>query len=103
MKVYSPRDIRPFVMYCVNGKPRSSLLIESTDSDSSSTVDLSPEFGPANFGPGDQNFQWKIGPAGSIFSGKMVRLWKIGPGPPPSPAHQDGLSLAKCLTSAHVT
>ena len=26
------RDIRPFVMYCVNGKPRSSLLIESTDS-----------------------------------------------------------------------
>ena len=30
MKVYPPRDIRPFVMYCVNGKPRSSLLIEST-------------------------------------------------------------------------
>ena len=25
------KDIRPFVMYCVNGKPRSSLLIESTD------------------------------------------------------------------------
>ena len=32
MKVYLSRDIRPFVMYCVNGKPRSSLLIESTDS-----------------------------------------------------------------------
>ena len=32
MKVYPPRDIRLFVMYCVNGKPRSSLLIESTDS-----------------------------------------------------------------------
>ena len=33
MKVYPPRDIRPFVMYCVNGKPRSSLLIiESVDS-----------------------------------------------------------------------
>ena len=32
MKVYPQRDIRPFVMYCVNGKPRSSLLIESTDS-----------------------------------------------------------------------
>ena len=32
MIVYSARDIRPFVMYCVNGKPRSSLLIESTDS-----------------------------------------------------------------------
>ena len=32
MKVYPPRDIRPFVMYCVNGKPRSSLLIEPTDS-----------------------------------------------------------------------
>ena len=32
VKVYPPRDIRPFVMYCVNGKPRSSLLIESTDS-----------------------------------------------------------------------
>ena len=29
MKVYPPRDIRPFVMYCFNGKPRSSLLIES--------------------------------------------------------------------------
>ena len=26
------RIFRPFVMYCVNGKPRSSLLIESTDS-----------------------------------------------------------------------
>ena len=32
MKLYPPRDIRSFVMYCVNGKPRSSLLIESTDS-----------------------------------------------------------------------
>ena len=31
-EVYPPRDIPPFVMYCVNGKPRSSLLIESTDS-----------------------------------------------------------------------
>ena len=30
--VYQARDIHPFVMYCVNGKPRSSLLIESTDS-----------------------------------------------------------------------
>ena len=30
MIVYLSRDIRPFVMYCVNGKPRSSLLIEST-------------------------------------------------------------------------
>ena len=41
-------------------------------------------FGPGNFGPGDQNFQWKIGPAGPIFSGKMVRLWKIGPNNGPS-------------------
>ena len=32
MIVYPARGIRPFVMYCVNGKPRSSLLIESTDS-----------------------------------------------------------------------
>ena len=32
MIVYPARDIHPFVMYCVNGKPRSSLLIESTDS-----------------------------------------------------------------------
>ena len=32
MIVYLARDIRPFVIYCVNGKPRSSLLIESTDS-----------------------------------------------------------------------
>ena len=30
--MYPARDIPPFVMYCVNGKPRSSLLIESTDS-----------------------------------------------------------------------
>ena len=30
--VYPARDIRPFVMYCVNEKPRSFLLIESTDS-----------------------------------------------------------------------
>ena len=30
--VYPARDIRLFVIYCVNGKPRSSLLIESTDS-----------------------------------------------------------------------
>ena len=26
--VYLARDIPPFVMYCVNGKPRSSLLIK---------------------------------------------------------------------------
>ena len=32
MIVYPARDICPFVMYCVNVKPRSSLLIESTDS-----------------------------------------------------------------------
>ena len=32
MIVYPARDIRPFVMYCINGKPHSSLLIESTDS-----------------------------------------------------------------------
>ena len=32
MIVYLAQDIRPFIMYCVNGKPRSSLLIESTDS-----------------------------------------------------------------------
>ena len=32
MIIYPARDIRPFVMYCVNGKPRSSLFIESTDS-----------------------------------------------------------------------
>ena len=30
--MYPARDIHPFVLYCVNGKPRSSLLIESTDS-----------------------------------------------------------------------
>ena len=32
MIVYLLRDIPSFVMYCVNEKPRSSLLIESTDS-----------------------------------------------------------------------
>ena len=30
--VYLARDIPPFVMYCVNGKPCPSLFIESTDS-----------------------------------------------------------------------
>ena len=38
MIVYLARDICPFVMYCVNGKPPSSLLIESTDSMISSLV-----------------------------------------------------------------
>ena len=32
MIVYLARDFPQFVMYCVNGKPRSSLFIESTDS-----------------------------------------------------------------------
>ena len=32
MIVYLARDIPQFVMYCVNGKLRSSLFIESTDS-----------------------------------------------------------------------
>ena len=32
MIAYPAGDIRPFVMYCVNRKPSSSLLIESTDS-----------------------------------------------------------------------
>ena len=32
MIVYLAQNIPPFVMYCVNGKPRSSLLIKSTDS-----------------------------------------------------------------------
>ena len=29
--VYLARDIPPFRMYCANGKPRSSLLIQSTE------------------------------------------------------------------------
>ena len=32
MIVYLARDIQAFVMYCVNGTSRSSLLIESSDS-----------------------------------------------------------------------
>ena len=32
MIVYLARAIQAFVMYCVNGTSRSSLLIESTDS-----------------------------------------------------------------------
>ena len=32
MMVYLARAIQAFVMYCVNGTSRSSLLIESTDS-----------------------------------------------------------------------
>ena len=32
MIVYLARDIPAFIMYCVNGESRSSLLIESTDS-----------------------------------------------------------------------
>ena len=35
MIVYLARDIPAFVMYCVNGESGSSLLIESTDSDTS--------------------------------------------------------------------
>ena len=31
MEVFLALDIPPFVMHCVNGKPRSSLFIESTD------------------------------------------------------------------------
>ena len=31
--VYLAQDIPPFVMYCVNGKPRSSLLNDSYDID----------------------------------------------------------------------
>ena len=34
MIVYLAQDIPPFVMYCVNGKPCSSLLIESVSTDS---------------------------------------------------------------------
>ena len=30
--MYLAQDITPLVMYCVNGKPRLSLLKESTDS-----------------------------------------------------------------------
>ena len=33
MIMYLTRDIPAFVMYCVNGASRSSLLIESTDYD----------------------------------------------------------------------
>ena len=37
-------------------------------------------FGPENSGPPDRNFQWKNCPPGPIFSVKMVRPWKFGPG-----------------------
>ena len=37
-------------------------------------------FGPENFGPLDQNFHWKNGPPGPIFSVKVVCPWKFGPG-----------------------
>ena len=43
MIVYLARDIRPFVMYCVNGKPHSSLLIESTD-----RIIMLPGLGPGS-------------------------------------------------------
>ena len=36
--------------------------------------------GPENFGHPNRNFQWKNFPPGPIFSVKMVRPWKFGPG-----------------------
>ena len=38
MIVYLARDIPAFVMYCVNGASRSSLLIESTDSKTNKNI-----------------------------------------------------------------
>ena len=43
MIVYLARDIPQFVMYCVNGKPRSSLFIESTDSMIILAISISPD------------------------------------------------------------
>ena len=67
VKVYPPRDIRPFVMYCVNGKPRSSLLIESTDS--MIFVSMGGPFGPA-WAPRNAQ-RANVGPAGL---GSMVNV-----------------------------
>ena len=45
MIVYLARAIQPFVMYCVNGTSRSSLLIESTDYDKPDHVErTAPRF-----------------------------------------------------------
>ena len=64
---------------------KTVMALRATDSrEERSAKACHRNFGPGNFGPGDQNFQWKIGPAGPIFSGKMVRLWKIGPNNGPS-------------------
>ena len=43
MIVYLARAIQAFVMYCVNGTSRSSLLIESTDSMIESTDSMITE------------------------------------------------------------
>ena len=57
MKVYLPRDIRPFVMYCVNGKPRSSLLIktEKTFKNEQRSKDAAAKKRPNTSGVGNIN------------------------------------------------
>ena len=50
---------------------------------------LSPEFWSGKFWSGGPKFSVENWSGRTDFSGKMVRLWKIGPGPPPSRAHQD--------------
>ena len=49
MIVYLARDIPPFVMYCVNGEPGSSLLIESTDSMMKNIILYKREFFKGNY------------------------------------------------------
>ena len=49
MIVYLARDIPPFVMYCINEKPHSSLLIESTDSMMQWNPSKADTLGPPHF------------------------------------------------------
>ena len=55
MIVFLAQDIQAFVMYCVNGTSRSSLLIESTDSMIASATELKEIFPTEEDSQGTEN------------------------------------------------
>ena len=61
MEVFLALDIPPFVLYCVNGKPRSSLFIEPTDS-------------MMNMVQSSHAEQYSSGEVVVLFPGRMVRV-----------------------------
>ena len=77
MIVYLARAIQAFVMYCVNGTSRSSLLIESTDSMIESTDSMIGLYNLLSEGNHETKFtmeQFLI-----AFETKRKELPKLGP------------------------